>query len=71
MIPGYGRRLEKEMRRLLPRDTTVNIISPRNRTYSAWAGGSMLSQLSTFRDVCISREEYDETGPEIVNRKCL
>lgn len=70
MIPGYGERLQKELERILPKDR-VNVISPRNRIYSAWIGGSIVSQLSTFKNMCISREEYDETGPEVVNRKCL
>ncbi|KAF5526396.1 actin [Colletotrichum aenigma] len=70
MIPGYGERLQKELERILPKDK-VNVISPRNRIYSAWIGGSIVSQLSTFKNMCISREEYDETGPEVVNRKCL
>ncbi|CAI0654525.1 unnamed protein product, partial [Colletotrichum noveboracense] len=70
MIPGYGERLKKELGRMLPKDQ-VNVISPCNRIYSAWTGGSIVSQLSTFKKMCISREEYDETGPEVVNRKCL
>ncbi|KAF6808753.1 actin, partial [Colletotrichum sojae] len=72
LIPGFGERLKKELEGW---DSTtkkmVNTISPRNRMYSAWAGGSILSELSTFGSMCISRAEYDESGPEIVNRKCI
>nr|XP_036580948.1 actin [Colletotrichum truncatum]KAF6789121.1 actin [Colletotrichum truncatum] len=70
MIPGYGERLEKEARRNVQEGTKVNVIAPRDRMYSAWIGGSMVSELSTFRNMCISRAEYDETGPGIVDRKC-
>jgi len=27
--------------------------------------------LSTFEDMWISKEEYDESGPSIVHRKCV
>ncbi|KAL6745380.1 hypothetical protein V8C86DRAFT_3123834 [Haematococcus lacustris] len=34
-----------------------------------WIGGSILSSLSTFQSMWITREEYLETGPNIVHRK--
>lgn len=71
LIPGFGNRLKKELEVSDSTAKTVNIISPRNRMYSAWAGGSILSELPTFGSMCISRAEYDECGPEIVNRKCI
>ncbi|KAF6831889.1 actin, partial [Colletotrichum musicola] len=72
LIPGFGERLKKGLEgRDSTAKKTVNIISPRKRMYSAWAGGSILSELSTFGSMCISRAEYDESGPEIVNRKCI
>jgi hypothetical protein len=32
-------------------------------------GGSILSSLSTFQQMWISKQEYDESGPSIVHRK--
>lgn len=37
---------------------------------SAWLGGSVLTNLSTFNEMWISKEEYDEAGASIVLRKC-
>ena len=34
-------------------------------------GGSILSSLSTFQPMWISKQEYDESGPSIVHRKCF
>ncbi|KAL8456056.1 hypothetical protein Emag_000131 [Eimeria magna] len=40
------------------------------RRYSAWVGGSILSSLSSFQAAWCSREEYEEHGPAVVQRKC-
>jgi hypothetical protein len=32
--------------------------------------GSILASLSTFQQMWISKQEYDESGPSIVHRKC-
>ncbi len=37
---------------------------------SSWRGGSILSALSTFADMWVTKDEYDESGPSIVHRKC-
>merc|ERR1711962_909868 len=38
------------------------------RKYSVWIGGSILASLSTFQQMWISKQEYDECGPSIVHR---
>ncbi len=40
------------------------------KKYSVWIGGSILSSLSTFEEMWIKKEEYDESGPSVVHRKC-
>ena len=47
------------------------VICPPERKYSVWIGGSILSSLSTFQQMWISKQEYDESGPGIVHRKCF
>ena len=39
--------------------------------HAAWVGASMLGSLSVMSQMWVSKEEYDETGPLIVNRKCF
>eukprot|EP00549_Striatella_unipunctata_P009573 CAMPEP_0118720154 /NCGR_PEP_ID=MMETSP0800-20121206/29941_1 /TAXON_ID=210618 ORGANISM="Striatella unipunctata, Strain CCMP2910" /NCGR_SAMPLE_ID=MMETSP0800 /ASSEMBLY_ACC=CAM_ASM_000638 /LENGTH=254 /DNA_ID=CAMNT_0006627739 /DNA_START=23 /DNA_END=788 /DNA_ORIENTATION=+ len=50
----------------------VKVLSPnlRERSVCSWLGASILASLGTFHDMWISRTEYDEWGPAIVNRKC-
>ncbi|CDJ36395.1 actin-like family protein ARP4a, putative [Eimeria mitis] len=40
------------------------------RRFSAWVGGSMLASLSSFQAAWCSRDEYEEHGPAVVQRKC-
>eukprot|EP01084_Bolivina_argentea_P168259 291841_1 len=43
----------------------------KNRKYNAWIGGSILSCLSGFEEMWMSKDEYDEDGPGMVHRKCF
>jgi len=71
MFPGVDVRLTKEMTALAPASIKVKIVAPPERKYSVWIGGSILSSLSTFQEMWITKDEYDESGPGIVHRKCF
>nr|BAN41398.1 actin, putative [Entamoeba invadens] len=71
MYPGINDRLEKEMVALAPPTMKIKVIAPPERKYSVWIGGSILASLSTFQNMWITKEEYDEFGPAIVHRKCF
>jgi actin beta/gamma 1 len=70
MYKGIPERVQKEVKALAPDSMTIKIIAPPERKYSVWIGGSILSSLSTFEEMWIKKEEYDESGPSIVHRKC-
>jgi len=71
MYPGIDTRLERELRALVPNAMTVTITAPPERKYSVWIGGSIMSSLSSFAEMWITKEEYDVTGPQIVHIKAL
>lgn len=71
MYPGIADRIEKQMTALAPSTMKVRIIAPPERKYAVWIGGSILSSLSSFEAMWISKREYDEAGPSIVHRKCF
>merc|ERR1719244_1658583 len=71
MSPGIADRMQKEITSLAPSTLKIKIIAPPERKYSVWIGGSILSSLSTFQAMWITKEEYDESGPGIVHRKCF
>lgn len=71
MFPGIADRMQKEISALAPPTMKIKIIAPPERKYSVWIGGSILASLSTFQQMWISRQEYEESGPSIVHRKCF
>lgn len=71
MFAGMGKRLGKEMQRLSPTDVPVKIVEIEDRKNSVWVGGSVLSSLSTFETMWITKKEYSECGANIVHRKCF
>lgn len=71
MFPGIADRMQKEVTNLAPSANKVRVIAPPERKYSVWIGGSILSSLSTFQQMWVSSQEYNEFGPSIVHRKCF
>ena len=70
MIDGLSERLTKEVSGLVSPNVKVKILSPAERKYSIWIGGSVLSTLATFQSSWITTAEFEEAGPSIVHRKC-
>merc|ERR1712168_1273527 len=71
MYPGIADRMQKEITALAPSTMKIKIIAPPERKYSVWIGGSILASLSTFQEMWMSKQEFDESGPGIVHRKCF
>lgn len=71
MFPGLADRMKVELDSLVPSSMKVRIFAPPERKYSVWIGGSILSSLSSFGQMWITKQEYNECGPSIVHRKCF
>ena len=84
MFPGYATRLENEIKNLykenalkLAQDKTIkipiNIIDSPRRKYSVFIGASVLSKIFNEPDnlpYWISKKEWKESGPRIIQDKC-
>ncbi|CAF4551682.1 unnamed protein product [Rotaria sp. Silwood2] len=70
-IPGLTNRLHKEMIALAPQAAKIRIIAESERQYAVWLGGSILSSLSSFQKMWITKQDYNEFGPSIVHRKSM
>ena len=84
MFPGYATRLENEIKSLykenalkLAQDKTIknpiNIIDSPRRKYSVFIGASVLSKIfneSENLPYWISKQEWKESGPRIIQEKC-
>lgn len=71
MFAGFADRVRKELLAIAPLSTRVNVCAVPERKYSVWIGGSILGSLSSFEQLLIAREDFDEVGPQIVHRKCF
>ena len=84
MFPGYASRIEIELKKLYTENNLklaknkqikipITIIDSPRRKYSVFIGASILSQLSNVpeaQDYWISKSDWDESGPNIVLKKC-
>jgi len=71
MYNGMADRLTKEITDIAPPTLKIKIHAPPERKYSVWIGGSILSSLSTFQAMWLTKDEYEEHGPSIVHQKCF
>lgn len=69
LTPGFGDRLLYEVRSRSPAHTRIRISAPPERLYSCYVGGSILASLATFKDMWVSRAEYEEFGSNILHRR--
>jgi actin-related protein 4 len=72
LLYGFNDRLSQELMQTYP-SPRVRISAPGNtaeRRFGSWIGGSILASLGTFHQLWISKKEYDEHGPNIVEKRC-
>lgn len=73
LYAGLPERLTKEVQKLAPQTMAakVKVIAVPERKYCVWIGGSILSSISTFSTMWITKDEYNDAGSSIVHRKCF
>ncbi|KAF2429523.1 actin-like protein-like protein 6A [Tothia fuscella] len=72
LIQGMTKRIDNEINALYP-GPRVRVYAPGQvveRKYASWIGGSILGSLGTFHQMWISKSEYDEHGPNIIEKRC-
>lgn len=77
MFAGIKPRLQQELNELQKMQqgnsatpvVNLKVDCQRERHHCCWVGGSVLASLSTFKDLWISKTEYDEVGQSIVFTK--
>ena len=67
LFEGFAERLRKEINFLSPPRMEAKVIAPPERKYTAWIGASVLAALDAFKPMWITKDEYDEVGPSIIN----
>ncbi|RCI12298.1 hypothetical protein L249_0274 [Ophiocordyceps polyrhachis-furcata BCC 54312] len=72
LINGFNDRLNNELTAMYP-GLKVKLHAAglsTERRFGAWIGGSILASLGTFHQMWISRKEYEENGPTVVEKRC-
>ncbi|KAL8605222.1 hypothetical protein ACOMHN_031163 [Nucella lapillus] len=69
-LPGFMKRLEREVRALVPSTMKVHVVTMADRKTASFVGGSITASLAIFQTCWITKHDYDEHGPTIVHRKC-
>lgn len=68
LLPGFGDRLLYELRQhaLVPKENKLRIAAPSERINTTWIGGSILASLTTFKNMWISKSDYQEHGSRLL-----
>jgi len=74
LLPGLTERLHGRLNELVPQmSMKVKLIAPstpQERRFSVWIGGSILASLGSFQQLWMSKQEYDESGASLIQRRC-
>lgn len=72
LLNGLTTRLKWETMALIPAAFKPRLLVPSTmeRSYGAWIGGSILSSLGTMHQLWISKQEWEEEGGSIIERRC-
>lgn len=82
MMPGFTERMKSEVDALSrSKNTNIPTVIPHpsvrepgyngQRKYAAWIGASMFASLSTFKLIQVTKEEFEDEGVQVVNRKAI
>lgn len=70
MFKGLPERIVNETTKLSGLNY-CDVIAIPERKFSSWIGGSILSSISVFQSLWITKEDYEENGRQIINQKVL
>jgi len=73
LINGFVERLNRELLQKTPNNMRLKLVSNNQqseRRFSSWIGGSILGSLGSFQQMWISKQEYEESGKTIIDKKC-
>ncbi|GCB62847.1 actin-like isoform X2 [Scyliorhinus torazame] len=71
MFRNMEERLQQEMTNLAKPGTKVKVHAPPNRNYLSWKGAAILSGLSNFHQMCVTRQDFEEFGTTVLHRKLI
>ena len=70
LFPGTAERLAKELTSLAPSEE-ISVMAPAHRKHGEWLGAAIISSVSAFQQLWLTREEYDASGAGSIHEKCV
>lgn len=71
LIKGFNERIKNEITRTVSETTKIEVISHQDPLISSWVGGSIFISLEQFKQISITSNDYQESGPAIALTKCV
>ncbi|XP_073229204.1 uncharacterized protein [Porites lutea] len=68
MSPGLAERLQAEVSQLTPVNSHVQVHAGVERQYAAYIGASVVAKLPLFTELCVFKEDWDEIGPDALEK---
>lgn len=69
LLEGFPERFIKDLKRGLPNEVKTRVLAPTKRDIMCWEGGSILASLPSFKNMWITRAEYQEQKETVFNKK--
>ncbi|XP_037676823.1 actin-related protein T2-like [Choloepus didactylus] len=71
LFPELEERLMKELEQLAAKGIPIKITAPPDRCFSTWIGASIVTSLSSFKQMWVTYEDFKEFGKSVVQRRCF
>ncbi|XP_008061736.1 actin-related protein T2 [Carlito syrichta] len=68
---GLDDRLLRELEQLASKGTPLKITAPPDRWFSTWIGASIVTSLSSFKQMWVTTADFKEFGTAVVQRRCF
>ena len=71
MFKGLPEKFDEEIKALAPSgyEKKINIKAEPERKFYPWIGGAIVSALSTSEKIFVKKENYEEEGIQIIEKK--
>lgn len=71
LFQGLDDRLLRELEQLASKGTPIKITAPPDRWFSTWIGASIVTSLSSFKQMWVTAADFKEFGTAVVQRRCF
>ncbi|XP_007943629.1 actin-related protein T2 [Orycteropus afer afer] len=71
LLPGLDDRLLRELEQLASKGIPIKITAPPDRWFSTWIGASIVTSLSSFKQMWVTVADFKEFGASVVQRRCF